>query len=146
MRSPVLSLIGQNRWRKHFFPIFFIQFCSTWETTKIWKVSSSLEEISLSYGHCHLFPLLNRAFWKTAIIISGLDKAFYLKVGMQVVLLSNKQNLKKEIEISTKVCWIQQKCVKFSSEWRFEPKWSKPMKTIFFPNFFYPILFNMTIN
>ena len=29
---------------------------------------------------------------------------------------------------------------------RFEPNWSKPMKKIFFPNFFYPIQFNMTNN
>ena len=113
---------------------------------KVWKVSSSLEEISHSYGHSHLFPLLNRAFWKTAKNISGLDKAFYLKVGMDVVLLCNKQDMKKKIKNSTEICWYQQKCAKFSAEWSFEPNWSKPMKNIFFPNFFYPIKFNMTNN
>ena len=50
-RRGVMSQIGQDLWRKYFFINFFVQICWTWQTTKIWKVSSSLEEILLSYGH-----------------------------------------------------------------------------------------------
>ena len=95
-------------------------------------------------GIVHSFQILRRAFWKTPINISGLDKAFYLKFGIHVVLLSNKQNIKKILKIPLKFADFSKYLLNFHRD--AEPNWSKPMKKIFFPNFFYPILFNMTNN
>ena len=89
--------------KKIFFPNFFypIQFNMTNN-----EILEGFKIIGIDFTKLWAFSPIpspeSFRFEKTPKDISGLDKAFHLKVGMEVVILSNKQNIKKKSKIALK--------------------------------------------